>query len=102
MQRRWLIKIWVIKIDKLINFKDNGVDMLKSHEVKSIIKDAFEELTDFVSSVREDQNGNLILIFKEDSQSNDKDIYSINITYFNNMKEYIDNFISKRKKYKDL
>lgn len=69
--------------------------MLKPYEVKSIIRDALEELdgkltepkdeniksTVMESSVNEDDNGDLIFSFKEDSSSESYDIYKIKIEY---------------------
>lgn len=69
--------------------------MIKPYEVKSLIRDALEELdgkltepkdeniksTVMESSVKEDDNGDLIFSFKEDSSSEYCDRYKIKIEY---------------------
>lgn len=69
--------------------------MIKKYEVEAIIRNALEELdgmlsppnynngksTVYESVVTEDENGDLIFIFKEDCFSDDTDKYRIKVTY---------------------
>lgn len=69
--------------------------MMKKYEVEEIIKNALEELngkivdsklgdgtsTVFEASVEEDENGDLIFLFKEDMFSEYTDRYRIKIEY---------------------
>ena len=68
--------------------------MIKKYEVETIIKNALEDLngllskpneagecTVFESSVKEDENGDLIFSFKEDFLSENVDKYRIKIKY---------------------
>ena len=90
--------------------------MIKTHEVKAIIRDALDELngkvsdkmvdgklTVFESTVREDLYGNLLFTFKEDDQSSDEDLYVISITPFSgNINDTINEFLEDRKLHKEL
>lgn len=69
--------------------------MIKKYEVETIIKNALEDLDGLLSkpdqdgkctlyeaSVKEDENGDLIFLFKEDCFANDVDEYKIKIEYY--------------------